>query len=82
MGRHTATLSSSSASRRSVRYWGRARSSVRSGDTRSVRAAEQTIREPPGEHPQRLSVVEQLVGDVLVGVAPGWPWFAAGARRG
>lgn len=48
---HTATPSSSRARRCSDRYWARASSSVRSGDTRSVRAADPTMSEPPVKTP-------------------------------
>ncbi len=48
---HTATSSSRVASRRSDRYWARVSSSVRSAPSRSVRAAEPTISEPPVNTP-------------------------------
>ncbi len=72
----------SSASRRSDRYWARASSSVRSGDTRSVRAAEPTISEPPVNTPSVSPAVEQLEGEVLVGVARRGQRPQASARRG
>ena len=48
---HTDTSSPSPVSRRNERYWARANSSVRSGDTRSVRAAEPTSSDPPVNTP-------------------------------
>ena len=48
---HTATSSGSVASRRSDAYCARASSSVRSGSTRSVRAAAPTISDPPVNTP-------------------------------
>jgi hypothetical protein len=48
---HTGRWSGKVASRRSERYWARANSSVRSGPSRSGRAAESTIREPPVKTP-------------------------------
>ena len=48
---HTDTSSPSSVRRRNERYWARANSSVRSGDTRSVRAAEPTSSDPPVNTP-------------------------------
>ena len=48
---HTAVEVGSPASRFSERNWARVRSSVNSSPSRSVRAAEPTIREPPVNTP-------------------------------
>jgi hypothetical protein len=48
---HTAVASGRAASRRSDRYWARASSSARAAPSRSVRAADPTISDPPVNTP-------------------------------